>query len=551
MSVRSLFPKPPATGPRWQELGLASTLFLALSIAVYGWYVLQGGFVADDWVNADRYYFHPESGFWGAVDNYQTPSRPAAAVYVTLTYAVMGTDFAPHLALSLLLAAFLSAAFYGFLRTLGLSWPLALAAAALLLVFPMSDSTRFWSTGSQINLFIGLYLVAVVIAVAGLRRFGTAPSRPAILIQALASALAVTAVAGYEIVAPAVLLSFLLYRWIGGEWRGAGWRWLLDAIPTLLVLLLYTRKFGESPAGLSGMVENVRLLGQGVEGVLSYSFYPKRAFMDYGQVVTAVVAIIASTFLLFRIAPRSPGRDAIVRYLPLMLLATAGIAVGYLMILPVVDRYPVYSPGVQNRVNCFAALGICALVVFVLGAVAAMFAAVLPRRISEPTRMRLRVALTGLLVLGMFGIYTLRIVQDGRDWAKAAEVQEEVLDEAHALLPSPPADSTIFTSPYPGHSAPSIPIFGGGGNNDQVGAFKVSYDSDEMRSFPLLGEVELECGATSMAHPDAGNSEAEYGKAIFVDFRTDAVYRPQNRRECIEYSEAMRPYGPVNISEAW
>lgn len=536
--------------PRWQELGLASLLFLVLAFAIYGWFVFQGGFVADDWVNADRYYFHPESGFWGAVDNYQTPSRPVAAFYVTLTYAAMGVDFVPHLLLSVLLAAFLSAAFYAFLRTLGLEWPLALAAAALLLVFPMSDSTRFWSTGSQIDLFIGLYLVAAVVAVAGLRRFGPAPSRPAVSIQALASALAATAVAGYEIVAPAVLLSFLLYRWVGGEWRGAIWRWLLDAIPTLLILLLYTRRFGEGAETVDALLENARLLGDGAVGVLSYSFYPERAFMQYWDVVAAVAAVVAGTFLVRRFAPPSPDRDAVGRYLPPMLVAIAAIAIGYLMLIPAADRYPVYSPGVQNRVNCFAALGICALVVFVIGAVAAMVAAVVPR-LAEGRRAQLRAGLTGLLLLAAFGLYTLRVVEDGRNWAKAAEVQAEVLDEAHALLPSPPPDSTIFTSPFPGYSAPSIPIFGGGGNNDQLGAFKVGYDSDEMRSFPLLGETELECGPTSVAHPDAGNSETEYGKAILLDFRTDTVYRPRNRRQCVEEAEAMMPYGPVNVSEEW
>lgn len=68
---------------------------------------------------------------------------------------------------------------------------------------------------------------------------------------------------------------------------------------------------------------------------------------------------------------------------------------------------------------------------------------------------------------------------------------------------------------------------------------------------PLLGETGVECGQTSMPHADAGNSETEYSKAIFVDFRADTVYKPQNRRECIEYSEAMRPYSPVNLSEEW
>ena len=201
------------------------------------------------------------------------PSRPIAAVYVTLTYAVLGMHFDQHLVLSVILAAFLSIAYFAFLRTLGLGLPWALAAAAILLVFPSSDSTRLWSTGSQINLFIGLYLVAMVIAIGGRRRFGPAPSLPAVLTQVVASALAVIAVGGYEIVAPAVLLSFVLYRWVGGR-GGTLWRWLLDAIPTLLLLVLYTRKFGESASGPGQLLDNAHVVLDGAVWVLAYSLYP-------------------------------------------------------------------------------------------------------------------------------------------------------------------------------------------------------------------------------------------------------------------------------------
>jgi uncharacterized membrane protein len=80
---------------------------------------MHAGFVADDWVNADHYYFHPSPpGFWGAVANYQTLSRTAAAVYVSLTYAVLGVHTYLHLILAVFLAAFISIAFYVFLRTL-------------------------------------------------------------------------------------------------------------------------------------------------------------------------------------------------------------------------------------------------------------------------------------------------------------------------------------------------------------------------------------------------------------------------------------------------
>lgn len=533
---------------RGRELARAALLFTALSFLVYGWYAFHGGFIADDWVNADHYYFHPGSGFWGAIQNYQTPSRPVAAVYVSLTYALLGTHTHEHLVLSVLLAGFLSTAFFAFLRTLGLSWPLALAAAGLLLVFPSSDSTRFWTTGSQINLFIGLYLCAITIGIAGRRRCGAAATRPAVLTQVAASALAVIAVAGYEIVAPAVLLSFVFYRWAGGK-GGTLWRWLCDAIPTALVLIFFTRKFDNEPAHGMQLLTNVRLAADGALSVLGYTLVPSRDLSRW-LVVLGVVGVILATFLVKRFAPRLPDRESVTRWTVPLLLALGGVVVGYAMLIPAVDRYPLYAPGVQNRTNCFAALGFSVLVVFLAAAVAALVAAMVPR-ISRPARAQLRGVLTLALVFAMIGVYAVRIVQDERRWTKAAEDQAQIFAGTRELVPSPPADVTIFTSPYPGYSSRSIPIFGGGGNNDELGAFRVFYGSAQMRAFPLLEGNGLLCGLTAMKTPDGRRSETKYGKAIFVDLRQRVVYRPRSRAACLRDTNAMEPFGPVNLSEEW
>lgn len=533
----------------WRELGGASLLLTALAFAVFGWYAFHGGFVADDWVNADRFYFHPDPGFWGAVDNYQTPSRPIAAVYVTLTYELLGMHYDQHLLLSVVLAAFLSVAYFAFLRTLGLGVPWALAAAAILLVFPSSDSTRLWSTGSQINLFIGLYLVAMVIAIAGRRRFGPAPSVPAILTQVLASAIALIAVGGYEIVAPAVFLSFVLYRWAGGR-GGTLWRWLLDVVPMTLLLVLYTRKFGDSASGTEQLLDNLRLVIEGAVSVLSYSLYPSRMLPTKWLLLAGVAGVLLVTQLVRQLAPPSADRDAITRWTVPILLAVAGIVVGYAMLVPVADRYPIYAPGVQNRTNCFAALGISALMVFLAASASAILTGAVPR-ISAQARARLRSAVTAVLILGVVSVYTVRVTQDADRWTQSAEIQEEILAQTEELLPSPPPDATIFTSPYPGNSSPSVPAFGGGGNNDEVGAFKVTYDSPDMRAFPLLEGLGLTCGPEEISQRDVGNSETEYGKAFLVDLRTRTVYRPMNPRQCATATRAMEPFGPINLREDW
>ncbi|HET7590888.1 MAG TPA: hypothetical protein VFK14_11990 [Solirubrobacterales bacterium] len=528
-------------------MGVAIVLFTALSFIVYGWYAFHGGFVADDWVNADHYYFHPGSGFWAAYDNYQTPSRPVSGIWVTLTYAVMGVHFVPHLILAVCLTAFFSIAFYAFLRTLGLTWYWALPAAALLLVFPSSDSTRFWVTGSQINLFMGMYLVAAVIAIRARRRWGPAPTLGAVLAQAAASAIAVAAVAGYEIVAIAVLLSFLLYRWAGGR-GGVVWRWLMDAIPTLLVLYFLTRNYNGGAAHGSQLLTNVRLIADGAIHVVGYSFVPLRTFSPW-PVFALVVGVIALAAAMRWLVAATPRREAVSRWWAPLLLAVAGIGVGYAMIYPAADRYPLYAAGVQNRTNCFAALSICLLIVFVFATIAAILTAAIPK-ISDRTRTQLRGGVTVVLIGGLFVSYTVRIVQDERRWTRAAEVQATILEGTHRLVPSPPPDATIFTSPYAGYSSPSLPIFGGGGNNDELGAFKVSYDSEEMRAFPLLGEEEI-CGPKVVSTPDAANSETEYGKAILVDLRASTVYRPRNQAQCLRDAKAMEPFGPVNLRDDW
>lgn len=533
--------------PGTREICLIALFFLVASFAIYGWYAMHGGFVADDWVNADHYYFHPSPGFWGAVDNYQTPSRPVAAVYVSLTYAVLGTHLHLHLILSVILAAFLSVAFYALLRTLGVGIWSSLALAALLLVFPSSDSTRLWTTGSQIDLFIGLYLVGVTVAIVAKRRFGPAPGVKAVAAQAVASLLVVIAVAGYEIVAPAILLSFLWYRRVGRG--GVVWRWLMDAVPTVLILIFYTRKFSGGGAHGTQLITNVGTIAEGAVSIFGYTLIPVRDVSEW-LVIGGAAAIVIVALLVWRLSPRSPDRQAIGSRLLLIPAALAAVVVGYAMLVPAAERYPLYAPGVQNRTNCLAALGLCLIVFLLAATIGALIAAVVPG-LTQRSRTDLRRALTAVALLGVLAIWTLRIGEDANRWQKAAEVQAQVLATAHSLVPDPPAETTIFTSPYAGYSAPSIPIFGGGGNNDEVGAFKVTYDSDDMRAYPFLEGAVPECKAKSIWTPDAGESVTAYGHALMVDARANRVYRPLTKAQCLRETKAMEPFGPVNLTEGW
>ncbi len=391
-----------------------------------------------------------------------------------------------------------------------------------------------------------MYLIGTTIALIGRRRYGPEPSPQALAMQVLGSALTVGAVAGYEIVAPAVLLSFLLYRRIGRS--GVLWRWALEAVPTVLILIFLTRKFSSGPAPLSSMPGNVWTVVDGAISVLGYTLIPLRSEPRW-VVLGAIIIVIAAVLFLGR-SQRQRLRGVGDWFGPIM-LSIAAIAIGYIMIVPGAERYPVSSPGVQNRANCFAALGLSALTVFVLCAISGLVAAALPDQVSEKARARTRSLLSVGLIFGIFLFWGVRINEDRRRWENAADIQAIIVSGTEELVPSPPSNATLFTSPYPGFSSPSLPIFGGGGNNDELSAFIVRYSAPDLRAFPLLEAVGLECRAAGMGTPDASNSTTSYGDGIFVDLRSRKVYRPKSPAECRSVIEEMKPLGPVNFEEGW
>lgn len=530
------------------EVLVISALFLGFAFLFYGWFAFHGGFVADDWLNAAKYYYPPGGhGFWAAVDNYQTPSRPVAAFYVSLTYAILGDNFHLHLVVSVVLAGALSGSFYGFLRVLGLSRLVAFAAALLLLVFPSSDSTRFWATGSQIDLFMAMYLLGTTISIVGRRRFGPGLSLRSVTTHVLGSAIVVAAVAGYEIVAPAVLLSFVLYRWAGGR-GGVVWRWLMQALPTALILIFLTRKFSGGPDPISQWPSDLRTVANGAVSIFGYTVDPVLSEPRW-VMLSALIALGAVLAIAWRLAPASAARDATVRWLPRILLAIVGVAVGYVMLVPGAVRYPLVAPGVQNRSNCLAALGLCALVVFEAIAIASLVAWILPFA-SDRIRGRLRFALTFVMLVVIFSMWSIRINQDRKSWQIAALGQAELISATKQLVPHPAADDTLFTAGYPGYSAPSIPIFGGGGNNDEVSAFEVLYHEPTLRAFPILDGAPLACERKYLWTPDAGNSPTDYGKGLLLDLADHRLHRPENQAQC-NTDLAKIPLAPINLTSTW
>ena len=219
-----------------------------LAALVYGDHVLSGGFLWDDWENADTTHRGGQPGFLGPFDLRQAAYRPLLALLLPLPHLAFGVHPAPHLALGLLLAVAASAAFFALLRAAGAPRTYATAAAALALLFPWSASTRLWATASVNMVALVLLFAAGAIALRALA--GGEPRRRV----ALTAAMYALAVLTYEAVAGLVLLLPLLYA-LRTPWRTALARWRVEAVAAggaAVWVALATTKPERGPDGALG-----------------------------------------------------------------------------------------------------------------------------------------------------------------------------------------------------------------------------------------------------------------------------------------------------------
>ena len=189
----------------------------------FGPFVKHGGFFLDDWSNGAGALQPPGRPDVGSALSYYadlTAFRPVLILYVPLTYFVFGMHIHLHDAWSVFVAVLAASVFYAVLRTLGVPWIHAWLIAALTIVFPWSDATRFWMTGDQVNLSIAIMGAGLLLALAGLKRNSWRH-------HAGAAALYLVSILTYEVTLPLIACMGFLY-WLRAGWRAARYRWLTD-----------------------------------------------------------------------------------------------------------------------------------------------------------------------------------------------------------------------------------------------------------------------------------------------------------------------------------
>lgn len=497
---------------------------MVLGVIVYLRHVRHGGFYSDDWALAAGYELAPSPRFANAVHalNHVFGTRPLLSLLKPLSFAVFGLHSGWHLALAVALGVAVSCGVYALLRALAAERVDAALIAALVLVFPWSDSVRLWSTASLNQVALCLYLAGAVVAVRGL-----ALARRPLLHHAAALVLYAAALLIYEAPAGLILIGGVLY-WIRaeGSWKAVWPRWAADVAVVAAVVgwSASTATAARSAPSLHATLTDLPGFAHQALVLVGRSFAP--GVPGLIPVVLGMLALFAGALRRFRV----PGLG---RWAAMTSLAALAAVAGF---APLVGSglHPL-DQGLNNRGNLAAALGLCALVYAVLA-----FAV----RLFLPLRWRGGLpALATAAAIGVIGaLYTHQVRGDIIRWDRAAALQRAVLAAARTSLPSLPAHTTVYVSGFPALVAPGVSVFSEPW--DLTGAIQLQHRDATLAAYPVVQGVRFVCGASSiypMAAPAAWDAlqggygmaqGARYGSAIFLDATRRKAHRVTSVRSC-------------------
>jgi len=521
---------------RGPETLLAGAALVGLAFAVLFPHVRDGGFYSDDWGNAASYHF---DGWWQSSVHewrHDIPQRPILALLHPLPYAAFGVDPTGTLALAVALAALTSAAFFAFLRALGIERRHALPLAALSLLFPWSDATRLWPTGSANNVAVIAYFAGTVVALRGLDLVRVDRRRSRVC-HGIAAALYAASILTYEVAPMAILLSGLLYR-TRATWRELRARWAFDAglvVVLLAIALRVTSRVRHVGSPAERIADIPHFVGQTLT-LFASMFVPPGASAPWTaswglpSPATGKVAVLVAVAVVVALAAVRSGSNAVLRR---WLVRAAGgavaVAAAYFMFLGS-GLVPLFYPGVDDRSNTLAAYGF----VVVAYSVVVLAASLLSRGRRPVTTVLVAV---GALAVGAG--FVARVRDDMHRYDAATVEQRHVLERLRLALPHLAPASTIYTFDYPAEVAPGVPIFKY--TWDLKGAVRLAWNDRTLAAAPVY-DRRAACGAREVTAPELGAaSAAAYGHVVFVDVATGRTRRIGSRTACLSARRTFEP----------
>jgi hypothetical protein len=486
-----------------RELGVATAVLGVLALVVFGTYVRDGGFLMDDWINAAIAQFGGSP--LDTIDQYRNPAYPSAnhvglPVAFALQFGVLGDRYGAHLAFLLLTSVLVVVVFYALLRDLKVPALHAGAMAALVLVWPFADSTRFWPTLAFNNVAVALWFGGILAALHGLRH-----ERPRWHVLALA--LYAISILLYELTAAGVALSAALYLFVAPP-RKVLPRWIADLLVTAASLVAFLELTPRRPSrGLDYMVEHLGDLLDQLPDLLAGVLWP------FGGLPGGVAVAI-----LIGVAALGVARGE-----------TRGLLMlGVGLFVPAEEYYLPLYPNQGNRVNIVAAF---AFVVLLYGA--ALILAAEHRA----------VALAAIIAAAVIGVgYVIETRKDADDWSHAFALEQRTLSRLKQTVPKPPPNVTVYVYGQAGRVAEGIPVFDW--RFDLTGAAKLMWDDPSINAYPILDGTDIVCDVDRLFPLGNGLDTAHgtaYETAIFADVRSGRYVGIDSPEECDRERQRFTP----------
>lgn len=517
-----------------KEACLAALGLVLLCAVAFGQHIWEGGFLNDDWYFLGLYSTGDQT-FWGTLDAFNDHSdlsrRPLNAVYLTFLNVVFTDHPAPEIAIGLLLAVVAALLLYLLLRELGIERLHAGAIAALFLLFPAADSTKFWITATHYSLAIAFYLLGTLVAIHAFRARG----RRSLLLHGVSVLLFIAGIATNEIVTGPIVASVLLYLLVAAR-TAAIRRWAADlAICLPFVLLVSPRERIRSietwPDHAEQIVrEAVGLFGQ--KGIPLGLSAAATTLLVAGVVGGAAVA-------LRRLSPSDPFREQLRKWLLVAAGAVIFTTAAYVVLLPAGDVYAPASQGVANRVNALAAIGLVALAYSIV-----VLAVLAISSTSAGLRRSARWVVAAIAAtIGISSIATLRDHQDS--YASAASSGEEILARIEESVPPLQPGSQLFTFGAKQFEDRGIPVFFAPW--DLGGAVQALWRRP-LAAAPAYPNAEIACNSdgmlatASLIAPGLPHARLRipYSRGIFFfDVREGRLIQARDTRSCARAAAAI------------
>jgi hypothetical protein len=459
---------------------------LALALGIYLPYAVRAGWYYDDWYSFEAMRHGGTSWVqqFNAYTHANSDGRPLEGSFPVTEYQLFGSHRVAYHLVSIGLLVLMAGLAYVILRRCRLAWPWAAAAAALLIVFPGSDSTRLWPTGSNGEYVVSLVLIGVLIVLTALRRDTRWPQ---LMLHAFAALLSVVAMLTYELAVPLVALNGLIYwgayRNRRALWRGAADLGIAAGFVIYRLTLVRVDPFVIHRT-VGGDLGRARTVLESAWSSWHQSFAP-----GWAGIAAIAVVLLAATVYSIRSA------DLRRRLLPWFTLLAASVVVAgasALLFVTADDNYVLVLHGTFNRLNLPGSIAYACAFVALLGLAYELVRRLVPRRGVAAFAVGVLAAASAWHQLGISADHK-------RSWEISWSEQKTALAGYRVAVRGLPSNARLIGMGAPLFEDGFVPVFAA--TWDLQGAIAYTTAVKPPKAMPL--DPTLQCGTSGVVSSGA------------------------------------------------